>query len=398
MISLILSAMTMAIAAFALYMIFEQTDKSHNYPLMLALLCLGLLPSGAIVFQVVPNMAWLYISLLPIILYALLPGIWLYHKAIISQEIWKPSRSAIKHFVPMLFALVLSASLVLLPINEFNKMFFTEQKVKDTQTLLTIYLFLAASLTWCVLSLVYSIAIFRQTLVYRKNLNNMFANQHGKSVWWIERLSILIVCTLLYSLAILLFENQFETIFVSETGVFVLLLLLVCLLAYKGLRQEPGFAEVNQVPSTLAAEYRQRGDLLSKENVLDDTTKYKRSALSLEQCQRIAQKIDYAINVEKIYFDPTLTLTTFSRHLSVPSQYISQTLSQHMHTTFFDYVNEARIKAAMPMLLEGKKGVLDIAMSVGFNARSSFYKFFKRYTGATPREFRENNNNNVDTK
>jgi AraC-like DNA-binding protein len=45
------------------------------------------------------------------------------------------------------------------------------------------------------------------------------------------------------------------------------------------------------------------------------------------------------------------------------------------------------------MLLEDTKGVLDIAMHVGFNARSSFYKFFKRYTGVTPREYRKQNNN-----
>jgi AraC-like DNA-binding protein len=393
MISLILSAMTIAIAAFSLYLICQQTRKPYNYPLMLALVCLGLLSTGAITFKFFPNMTWLYISLLPVMFYALLPSIWLYHKAITSEEVWRPSRKAIKHFVPMLLAVIVSASLALLPTSEFNQMFFSEDDMKDTQALFTIYLFLAALSIWCLLSLVYSFAIFRQTLVYRKNLNNMFANQHGKSVWWIEQLSILMVFTLLYSLVILLYDNRFEAIFLSETGVFVLLLILVWLLASNGLRQEPGFAQVNKQITPLAKNYTDKDDLLLDENTGDDVQKYKRSALEEDHSQRIAQKIEHAINVDKIYLDPALTLTRLSRHISVPSQYISQTLSQNMHTTFFDYINEARIKAAMPMLLEDTKGVLDIAMHVGFNARSSFYKFFKRYTGVTPREYRKQNNN-----
>lgn len=378
-----LSAMTIAIAAFSLYLICEQTRKSHNYtshnyPLMLALLCLGLLSTGTIVFEFFPNMTRLYIILLPVIIYALLPSIWFYHKAITSKEVWKLSRASIKHFVPMLFAVFVSATLALLPMSDFNTMFFSEHDTNNTEAAFTIPLFLVATLTWCLLSVVYSFAIFRQTLVYRKNLNNMFANQYGKSVWWIERLSILLVFTLLYSLIILLFDNQFEAIFLSEMGVLVLLLILVCSLASNGLRQEPGFAEVNKQATSVA---------------IDDESKYKRSALGVERSQRIAQKLEHAINVDEIYLDPALTLTKLSRHLKVPSQYISQTLSQNMHTTFFDYINEARIKAAIPMVLEGTKNVLDIAMYVGFNARSSFYKVFKRYTGVTPREFRKQNIN-----
>jgi AraC-like DNA-binding protein len=398
MISLILSAMTLAIVAFSLYLMCEQISQPHNYPsyhypLMLALLCLGLLSTGTIVFKLFPNMTRLYIILLPIIIYALLPSIWLYHKAITSKEVWSPSKAALKHFVPMLLAVIVSVSLLLLPISEFNKMFFSEHDMQDTQAALTIYLFLAASLTWCLLSLMYSFAIFRQTVIYRQELNNMFANQHGKSVWWIEQLTILLVLTLLYCLFILIFDNRFETFFLSETGVFVLLLILVWVLASNGLKQKPGFAETNETAVSLSnVDSQNKGGFL-EDNRSDEISKYQRSALDAEQSERIAKKLEHVIKVDNVYLDPALTLTKLSRHISVPSQYISQTLSQNMHTTFFDHINEARIKAAIPMLLEGKKGVLEIAMYVGFNAKSSFYKFFKRYTGVTPREFRKQNTN-----
>jgi AraC-like DNA-binding protein len=399
MISLILSAMTIAIVAFSLFLMCEQTRQSynqqshhypsHNYPLMLALLCLGLLSTGTIVFTLVPNMIRIYIILLPVIIYALLPNIWLYYTAITSKDIWRPSRATIKHFMPILFAVMVSVSLALLPISEFNQMFFFEHDMKDPQAALTIYLFFAALITWCLLSFIYSFAIFRQTLIYRKNLNNMFANLDGKSVWWIEWLTILLVFTLFYCLVVMLFDNRFDTIFLSETGVFVLLLIVVWVLASNGLKQKPGFAEINEKAVLLTTDDSQKRGPPPEYNRYDEVSKYQRSALDAEHSKRIAKKIEHAIKVDNIYLDAALTLTELSRQLSVPSQYISQTLSQNMHTSFFDYINEARIKAAIPLLLEDKKSILDIAMYVGFNARSSFYKFFKRYTGVTPSEFKK---------
>jgi YesN/AraC family two-component response regulator len=60
-----------------------------------------------------------------------------------------------------------------------------------------------------------------------------------------------------------------------------------------------------------------------------------------------------------------------------------------MGTNFFDYVNKWRIETAKPKIIANEDTVLNIALEVGFNARSSFYKVFKKETGKTPTEFRK---------
>ena len=49
----------------------------------------------------------------------------------------------------------------------------------------------------------------------------------------------------------------------------------------------------------------------------------------------------------------------------------------------------ARIEAAKPKIVVNKDSVLTVALEVGFNARSSFYKAFKHETGKPPSEFRK---------
>jgi len=75
----------------------------------------------------------------------------------------------------------------------------------------------------------------------------------------------------------------------------------------------------------------------------------------------------------------------------VSAQYLSQTLNQTLQQSFYDYINDARIAAAKQQLQHTDDSVLNIAMAVGFNARSSFYKAFKASTGLTPAQFRAQN-------
>ncbi|MBL4544564.1 MAG: helix-turn-helix transcriptional regulator [Oceanicaulis sp.] len=70
---------------------------------------------------------------------------------------------------------------------------------------------------------------------------------------------------------------------------------------------------------------------------------------------------------------------------------MSQTLNGHLGTTFFDYVARWRVQAAQPLLLAQEASVLTIALEVGFNSRSTFYKAFKRETGLTPKDYQKQN-------
>ncbi len=58
--------------------------------------------------------------------------------------------------------------------------------------------------------------------------------------------------------------------------------------------------------------------------------------------------------------------------------------------TFIDFVNEIRIGHACKLLLEDKVNIGQIAFDSGFDSLSNFNRNFKKYTGATPREYKRN--------
>jgi AraC-like DNA-binding protein len=116
--------------------------------------------------------------------------------------------------------------------------------------------------------------------------------------------------------------------------------------------------------------------------------KYERSALSPAGADALAQKIDAAMRDDALYLDANLSLDKLARQVRGAPDHVSQTLNAHMETTFFDYVAAWRVSAAQRLLVEGKKSVLEIAIEVGFNSRSTFYKAFKRETGLTPSAYR----------
>lgn len=379
MLDLFLSSMALAIAAFCLCLLLPQHKNHASRPLSLILLCLIFLASGPVVFSALAELRQLYIAVLPIAFYALLPSLWLYHEALIAQTPWHWTSKANKHFLTLPLVIIISLVIFLLPEQDFNNMFFSDIPVNTSMATFSALSFFSLLLVWCVLSLIYVIAIFKRTLDYHSRLKQMYSNEQGKTLRWVKGISLLLVFTWVYALAVLALENRYQQYGVSDTGVFLLLLILVWLLATNGLRQKPGFAEVFQIESNNAA----------KASAEESKAKYQRSALNADDFERIAAKLTQAICQDAVHLDADLNLLKLAKHIAVPSQYISQTLNQHLNISFFDFINQARIEDAKPQLIDSNKSVLDIALAVGFNARSSFYKAFNQSTGMTPGEYKK---------
>ena len=158
---------------------------------------------------------------------------------------------------------------------------------------------------------------------------------------------------------------------------------LIGFLSIWGLRQMPGFVQSgeSELPNLEPIQH-EVGALQSP------TIKYEKSALTEEDTSRIAKKVEAAMETDKLYLDPNLSLRTLAKHVAVPPNYVSQTLNGHIGETFFDYINRWRIEYAKPLLADSDETVLNITYDAGFNSRSSFYKAFKKETGQTPTAYR----------
>jgi len=58
-----------------------------------------------------------------------------------------------------------------------------------------------------------------------------------------------------------------------------------------------------------------------------------------------------------------------------------------------DYLVRVRVEKAEELLRQTRRSIIDIAHSVGFNSSQYFSTVFRRYTGQTPAEFRQNSKN-----
>jgi AraC-like DNA-binding protein len=221
---------------------------------------------------------------------------------------------------------------------------------------------------------------------YRKQLKNVFSNHDDKSLNWMNWLLLLAISTWVFSLVTVFSSNLYDNFLFNIRTESFLSLLLVWSLAHFGLQQKPGFIGYSESEIVDIAVRN------SDDNVeISSPMKYQRSALDNEQSNRIADKINNIMSKETLYLVSNLSLQKLANHLAISPNYISQTLNETLCTNFFDFINKWRIEAAKPKIIANKDSVLTIALEVGFNARSSFYKAFKQETGQTPSEFRKQN-------
>jgi AraC-like DNA-binding protein len=117
--------------------------------------------------------------------------------------------------------------------------------------------------------------------------------------------------------------------------------------------------------------------------------RYARSALDPPTRTRIRRKLQEAMNTAHLYRDNRLTLRGLCRQIKENPHYVSQVINQDLGTSFYDLVNVHRVDNAKRLLvLSPDKTVIEIALEVGFNSKSTFNAAFRHHTGSTPTAYR----------
>lgn len=217
--------------------------------------------------------------------------------------------------------------------------------------------------------LVYAALSVQAQIRHRERLKDLFASTEPYEVRWITGMALLFgsfaVLNLL-SLGNAALGGEMRLPSIVDA---ILELLIIMTLGAWGLRQSAGLAAVHASHERMAH------------------VKYEKSALDPERAQRIAGKLRSAMARDQLYRDANLSLASLSKHVGVTTNYVSQTLNAFLGVSFFDFVNEWRVQAAKPMIVEGSQPITFIAYEVGFNSRSSFYAAFKKNVGMTPSQY-----------
>lgn len=237
---------------------------------------------------------------------------------------------------------------------------------------------------WCVWigSLIVSgLVMWRRLLVHDRWLRSTYSNLEGVSVSWVRWL--LGLCAVAITITVV---DQVMTAVglpnMAETSVLIYVVALAISFGLLGIWQQrrstlhPPVKAVETEPA------------LEGESIQSETSRYARSALTDADCDRILAKLDRAMRDQSLWRNSDLKLPDLSEASGVKTNNISQALNMRAGRNFFDFVNHFRVEEACALLTSTQDSVVDIAIAVGFNAKSTFYTAFRKARGMTPAQYR----------
>lgn len=300
------------------------------------------------------------------------PALLIYVRSLTGLPLFGAKKTVVWHLILPFLAILTAISFLTLAIEVRHNFLTPDRQVitswgQEAYTLIAFFILPFAFYTQCI---VYTALTFLTQIKHRKHLKDLFASTEAYEIRWITVMATWFGLFGFFNL--LSYASQTSGVAFELSPVIDRLfdLVTVSMLAIWGLRQTPGMA------SNLAMQ----GDIQGH-------VKYEKSALDADRAARIARKLQTAMERDEVFRDPNLSLMSLSQHVGVSTNYVSQSLNEHLGVSFFDFVNGSRVEASKSMIIAGAKPISVIAYEVGFNSRSSFYTAFKKNTGMTPSEF-----------
>lgn len=86
-----------------------------------------------------------------------------------------------------------------------------------------------------------------------------------------------------------------------------------------------------------------------------------------------------------------ISIENVADYVGLSYSYVRKVFKAETGRNILDYINMLRVNEAKRLLIETEISVVDIALSLGYNNDQSFSRFFKKYEGIAPGEFRRIN-------
>ncbi|MCF2947566.1 helix-turn-helix domain-containing protein [Paraglaciecola aquimarina] len=233
----------------------------------------------------------------------------------------------------------------------------------------------------------------KMLLEHKNRIKDIFSYQEKITLMWLTNMLWLFLFGLLQGISILLFFQEYEELTQIMGFMEYFSIIVIFYIGVMGLLQPEIYRQSEQVYITELKRALNNPAASLPEEKNDDNIKYRKSALTDQDMQRIANKLNTLMQEQRTFLEPDLSMPQLAAHLTVSPNYLSQTLSSKFDSNFFDYINRLRIDYAKIQLLDpqlSKKSVVDIAIDSAFNSRSAFYTAFKKHVGMTPSEFKKN--------
>lgn len=287
------------------------------------------------------------------------PLIFFYIKSLTNKD-YRLEFKAYKHFIPLIIQFVFYAVCFLLPYS-MKRSFWIN--VHSTYTYDFEIILVQLSL---IIYLILSIRYFRN---YKTYIANTFSETSKISLRWLR-----VVIILFLALAILWMVDFLAWIILGITNLYSLLEILIAIMAL-----------------VLALGGILQSNLTDMAYTGKESEQPKKSDMSLDK--NTTQKILSYMENNQLYLNPTLSLDEFSKAVGLPKRTVSNHINHDIKSTFTDFVNQYRINKVIECLKSKDHAnltILGIALSCGFNSKTTFNRTFKKIKGVSPREYLNN--------
>lgn len=119
--------------------------------------------------------------------------------------------------------------------------------------------------------------------------------------------------------------------------------------------------------------------------------KYVKSGLKSEDAKNYVENLIKYMDESGVWKDSELSIAKLASQTSISKHQLSEVLNEYLGKNFYVFVNEYRVEYAKQLLMKKEYrnwSIIAIAYECGFNSKTAFNIFFKKYTQQTPSEFK----------
>lgn len=219
---------------------------------------------------------------------------------------------------------------------------------------------------------------------HRRTIVALFSFDEKINLKWVSYVVYSYLVLFLLASFLIFGAIQFQLFPIESAFTLVGITLSIMLIAFGfyGFRQTAIFSsiDIHGIPS------------LELQSKTSEKASYSRSGLTPEKIKSLASRLTQYMEIEKPFLDENVNLSLLAEQSEISQAHLSQVINQHFKMNFYDFVNQYRVEEAKKKLLSSDfdhLSVLGIAFDCGFKSKSSFNRYFKKYTGVPPSTFKK---------
>ncbi len=275
------------------------------------------------------------------------------------------------HFIFALLMLLLTILSFFVPVSETKT---PEEKALETKAVLIF------TIVFCLQVLPYCVAAYYKINKYQKNLLAYASNTERVDLSWLKKVVVCVIIITALWLSDILFQLS-EISAASDSIITVFYFLSVWYIAYHSLNQRELF--------TFSKEEKKEIEIIISETEARPETKKK--LILDEKLGYYIQSLENFMDKEKPHLDPEISLIRMADQFKTSPHQLSYLINTGFEENFFQFVNRYRVEEAKRMMLDPAHNhltLVGIAHEAGFNSKTVFNTTFRKITGKTPTEFK----------